>query len=227
MEFLREILWQVAPIRYFFENISRIITYTQNHLELTLVGVILAIILWVSVGIIIYRYPKLSHGVLGIASIVMCVPSIALYGILLTLPGFGLGRTSALTALVLYAMLPIVRNVFVALRSVEPSILDAARGMGMSKQEVLWEVQIPNALPTIFAGVRVALVMMVGIATLATYIGEQNLGRLIQHGITRTHPTMIIVGAVVVSIIAIGIDLLMGLLGKHLISKGLQLEESK
>jgi len=226
LEFLKEFLWQVDPIRYFFENISRIFNYTVNHMELTLVAMILAIILWVSVGIIIYRYPRLSHGVLGFASIVMCVPSIALYGILLTLPGFGLGRTSSVTALILYAMLPIVRNVFVALRSVDSSILDAARGMGMSKQEVLWEVQIPNALPTIFAGVRVALVMMVGIATLATYIGEQNLGRLIQQGIVRTHPTMIIVGAVVVSVIAIAIDLLMGLLGKHLISKGLQLEES-
>ncbi len=206
---------------FFKDNITQIMEYTLEHLILTGIAILLASVIWVTIGIIIKRYEKLAGPILGIGSIIMCIPSVALYGLLLTLPMFGLGKSTALFALVMYSMLPIVRNVYVGLKSVNNSIIESARGMGMSRKQILFEIEIPVAMPTILAGVRVTLVMMVGIATLATYIGEKNLGRLIHHGIARSNMEMIITGAVMVTVIAILIDSGMELLERKLVSPGL------
>lgn len=208
-------------IEFFAENADTILEYTIQHLMLTGIAILLAVTIWVSVGILIRHYEKLADGVLALGSIIMCIPSVALYGLLLTLPMFGLGRTTALFALVLYSMLPIVRNVYTGLKNVDPAVVEAARGVGMSKRQILFKVEIPMAMPTILAGIRVTLVMMVGIATLATYIGEKNLGRLIHHGIARSQMIMIIAGAIMVTIIALLIDGIMELVKNRIISPGL------
>ena len=215
----------MSTYRYFAKNLDKIMGLTVEHVELIGVAMLLALVVWITTGLLIRNNERLASGMLGIASIIMSIPSISIYGILVTVPGFGLSRQSAVFALVLYAMLPIVRNVYVALNEVDDSIIEAARGMGMSSRRILWKVQLPLALPVIFAGVRVALVMMVGIATLSVYIGERNLGRLIQQGITRTHMDMVLTGGLLVAALAIVVDLVMALIQKKLISPGLHLTE--
>lgn len=218
---------KMSTFNYFIKNIDKIMFLTKNHFILIIIAIVLALLIWISTGILIRNNEKFANGMLGLGSLIMSIPSVALYGILVTIPGFGLSRKSAVFALILYAMLPIVRNVYLALNQVDQDILESAQGMGMSSKQILFKVQLPLAIPVILAGVRMAIVMMVGIATLAVYIGEKNLGSLIDQGIVRTHSDMIIVGAVLVSLMAIFIDILMGILEKKLISPGLQAEEEK
>ena len=152
-------------LRYFTNNMDRISGYTMQHLILITIGIAVSVALWTSIGILLRNKPNTASGVLGVGSFIMSVPSIALYGILISIPGLGLSRQSAVIGLVLYSMLPILRNVYVALNEVDKNILEAAKGMGMSDREILRKVQLPLALPVILAGVRVSTVMMVGIAT--------------------------------------------------------------
>ncbi|HSH35374.1 ABC transporter permease [Schnuerera sp.] len=215
----------MSVINYFIKNIDKIVGFTINHFILVIMAILLALTIWISVGILIRNNEKLANGMLGLGSLIMSIPSVALYGILVTIPGFGLSRKSAVFGLILYSMLPIMRNVYVALNKVDEDILESARGMGMTSKQILFKVQLPLAFPVIFAGVRMAIVMMVGIATLAVYIGERNLGSLIEQGIRRTHFDMIVVGAVLVSLMAILIDIFMGKLETKLISPGLISEE--
>jgi osmoprotectant transport system permease protein len=217
----------VEIIQYFIKQSDKIFTYTVNHANLILIGIICSLVLWISVGIAVRNNSKSANAILGVGSFLMSIPSISLYGILMVIPGLGLSRTSAVIGLVLYSMLPIVRNVYMALNGIDPSIIESARGMGMKPRDILWKVQLPLALPIIFAGVRVAIVMMVGTATLAVYIGEQNLGRLLTYGIERTRSDMIITGAIMVSIIAVLVDYLMEYLQRKLVSPGIRNDDEK
>jgi len=216
----------MAVINYFITNWAKIIDYTLAHLYLISISITLSLILWVSVGIIIRNREKTANSLLGVGSLIMSVPSVSLYGILMTIPAFGLNMRSAVFALVLYSMIPIVRNVYTSLNEVDPAILESARGMGMTEKQILWKVQLPMALPVIIAGIRVALVMMVGIATLAVFIGERNLGQLIYQGIVRTKTEMIVSGALLVSAISITVDIIMGVLKRILVSPGLLKQET-
>jgi osmoprotectant transport system permease protein len=212
-------------LRYFTGNTDRIIEYGINHLILIGIAIIISVALWVSVGILLRNRKNTAKTVLGMGSVMMSIPSIALYGILISIPGLGLSRQSAVIGLVLYSMLPIVRNVYVALNAVDRNILEAAKGMGMSEGQVLRKVQLPLALPVILAGIRVATVMMVGIATLAVFIGERNLGIFIEQGLRRSRSDMIIVGALLVTVFVVILDLLIGWLEKNVVSKGIQSDD--
>lgn len=212
----------MRALRYFVNNLDRIGGYAAQHAILIVMAIVIAVIVWVSVGILVRNSRRMARGVLAVASLIMSVPSVALYGILVSIPGLGLSRQSAVFALVLYAMLPIIRNVYVALNGVDPAVMEAARGMGMSQWRILFRVQLPLATPVILAGVRVSVVMMVGIATLAVFIGERNLGVLIQQGLVRTRSDMIIVGAVIVSVFAVFIDYLFNKLERLLVSPGIR-----
>jgi len=212
----------MRSLRYFVNNIDRILGYTAQHAVLIAIAILIAVTVWVGVGILVRNNRHMARGVLGVASLIMSVPSVALYGILVSIPGLGLSRQSAVVGLVLYAMLPIIRNVYVALNEVDPAVMEAAKGMGMPARRILFRVQLPLATPVILAGVRVSVVMMVGIATLAVFIGERNLGVLIQQGLVRTRPDMIIVGAVIVSAFAVGIDYLFNKLERLLVSPGIR-----
>ncbi|ADQ15201.1 ABC transporter permease [Halanaerobium hydrogeniformans] len=212
----------MSIINYFFGNLDNIIEYTFAHLYLLMISITLSLFLWLSVGIIIRNKSKTAKTLIAFGSFIMAVPSISLYGILMTIPAFGLNIRSAVFALVLYSMIPILRNVYTALNGVNPAIIESARAMGMSERQILWKIQFPLALPVIIAGVRVALVMMVGIATLAVFIGERNLGQLIYQGIVRTRTEMIVTGAVLVSAISVSVDILMGFLEKKFLSPGVK-----
>ncbi len=207
---------------FIFNNSNRILEYTVNHLSLVLTVLAFSLVLWISVGLIISKYDRFATSVIGLANILFVIPSISLFGLFVTIPQLGLGRKSAALALILYAMMPLVRNVYRGLKSVDKSVIDAGRGMGMSTTQILYQIQIPMAWPVVFAGIRVAVVMITGMATVATFIGERNIGRLIHHGITRGNAEMIIAGALVVSLIALFLDYLMGLLEKRVTSPGLR-----
>ncbi|KUO48925.1 MAG: glycine/betaine ABC transporter [Desulfitibacter sp. BRH_c19] len=210
------------PLGYFLNNTERIATYAQIHFKVVLIVTVISLLLWIPVGVLITRNERLAQVALNIANLLMCIPSIALFAIFVTIPFFGLGMRSAATALVMYAMLPLLRNVYKGVKSVDKSIIEAGRGMGMPSWRLFWEIELPLALPVIFAGIRISVVLTTGITTVATFIGVQTLGRLIQLGISRSNMDMIIVGALIVAVISLAIDFILGRIERKLISPGLR-----
>jgi len=146
--------------------------------------------------------------VLYTASILLTIPSIALFGMFI--PIFGIGFFNAAAALVLYAQLPILRNTYTGIKEVSPAVTESARGMGMTEWQILYRIKMPLAMPIIMAGIRISMVMIVGIAAIATLIGVEVLGRFIFDGMQRISDRMVFAGAVAVSIFAIGVDILLG-----------------
>jgi osmoprotectant transport system permease protein len=150
---------------------------------------------------------------------------VALFGLMIPILAtwnMGIGKVPAVIALVLYSQLPIIRNTYAAIKNIDPAIVDAGRGMGMTGFQIMRKVQLPLAVGVISAGVRVAVVMSIGIAAIAAYIGAGGLGKYIFAGITRTYDEMLFAGAIAVSVMAILADLLFGRLEKALMSKGLR-----
>ena len=213
-------------IEYMIRNSSLVMEYTQNHFSLVMSAVIISLLLWVPVGVLITRNEKWASRVLGIANTIFCIPSLSLFAVMITIPGLGLGRRSALVALVLYSMMPLVRNVYQGVKIVDKNVIEAARGMGMNSWRILWEIQLPLATPVIFAGFRITVVMTTGIAAIATYIGERNLGRLIAEGLTRFNIEMIVSGALLIALIAIILDTVLGIIEKKIVPKGLKISRS-
>ena len=198
--------------RYISINYDLIIDYSIEHIQLVGLAIILSILIGVPLGIYLTTNEDLAETVLQITSIIMTVPSIALFGIMipvLSVIGQGIGFLPAFIALVLYSQLPIIRNTYTGIKDVDPNIRDAAKGIGMTTFQRLIRVEIPNAMPLIMAGVRTATVLNIGIGAIAAYIGAGGLGSLINQGISRSNNTMVLVGAVVVSILAIIADLVL------------------
>ena len=213
-------------LEYIIRNSDLVMEYTANHFSLVLAAVIISLLLWVPVGVLITRNEKWANRVLSIANTIFCIPSLSLFAVMVTIPALGLGRRSALVALVLYSMMPLVRNVYQGVKVVDKSVIEAARGMGMNSWKILWEIQLPLATPVIFAGFRITVVMTTGIAAIATYIGERNLGRLIAEGLTRFNIEMIVSGALLIALIAIALDTVLGIIEKQIVPKGLKIRRS-
>ena len=178
-----------------------------EHLWLVFVSVAVAICVSVILGIIITYHAGLATSVLTICQVIMVIPSLAMLAFMV--PLFGIGFTSGVIALILYSLLPIVRNTYSGINEIDPAIIEAARGMGMNEWRILFKVKLPIAFPVIMAGIRSATVMVVGIGAIASYIGAGGLGEMVFQGISRTRPEMIVVGALFVSVIAIAFDLLL------------------
>ena len=199
-------------------NVGELVTLTLEHLFLVAVSTGIAILIGVPLGILLTRKPALSKPVLGLANIMQTVPSLALFGFLIPLNIYlfhvkilgGIGARTAIVALVLYALLPIIRNTFTGIRSVDPAIRDAGRGMGMTDRQLLFQVELPLALGVIIAGVRVATVICVGTATIAAAIDAGGLGRYIFRGLRANDNVLILAGAVPAALIAIAADLALG-----------------
>ncbi len=155
-------------LHFIYSNWPMILAYTRTHFSLVLETVIISLILWLPVGVLISRNDKVAAQVLNLANTIFCIPSLALFSVFVTIPGLGLGRPSALTALVLYAMMPMVRNVYQGIKMVDKSVIEAAKGMGMNYWRILWEIQLPLATPVIFAGFRITVVMSSRCARRAT-----------------------------------------------------------
>jgi osmoprotectant transport system permease protein len=213
-------------IAFIQENYALALFLTWEHVWLVGISLLIAMCIGVPLGIIITRNKEIAQKVLAGANVIMTVPSIALFGLLLpilAIVGHGLGKVPAVIALVLYSLLPIIRNTYIAIKNVDPALVDAGRGMGMSKWQLLREVEIPLAVPVILAGLKTAAVMNIGIAAIAAYVGAGGLGVFIQQGIARSYEAMILTGALAVSLLAIIVDLGMGLLERWVTPKGLQL----
>ena len=205
-------------LRFFLENRSEVVALTLEHLFLVGVSIGIALIVGVPLGILLTRKPALSKPVLGFANIMQTVPSLALFGFLIpvNLVLFdvrvmgGIGARTAIVALVLYALLPIIRNTFTGISGVDPAIREAGRGMGMTDRQLLFQVELPLALGVIIAGVRVATVICVGTATIAAAIDAGGLGRYIFRGLRANDNVLILAGAVPAALIALIADLFLG-----------------
>ncbi len=220
-----EVLMIIDFFHYFSNNHSQILEYTVEHVQLVGLAIIFSILIGVPLGIYLTTNEYLAETVLQIFSIIMTIPSIALFGVMipiLSTIGQGIGFLPAFIALVLYSQLPIIRNTYTGINEVDPNIRDAAKGLGMTTFQRLTKVEIPNAMPLIMAGVRTATVLNIGIGAIAAYIGAGGLGSLINQGISRSNTTMVLVGAVVVSILAVLVDLLLKYIEKRFTPKGIK-----
>lgn len=186
------------------DQYPKIVEQIGTHIGLTMASLVVALAVGVPLGIWIAKRQRLASAVLGVAGVLQTVPSLALLGILI--PVLGIGAGPALVALFLYALLPIVRNTYVGIRGVSPAIVEAARGIGFTNQQVLWRVELPLALPVLFAGVRTAAVINVGVATLAAYVAAGGLGEFIFGGIALSNTPMMLAGAIPAAGLAVGFD---------------------
>ncbi|MCZ2202336.1 MAG: ABC transporter permease/substrate-binding protein, partial [Cylindrospermopsis raciborskii PAMP2012] len=188
-----------------------------EHLILVAIAMVVAISIGIPLGIYITRQPKLAPGILGLANAIQTIPSLAIFGFLISVPFLGgIGRNPAIVALALYALLPIIRNTYIGINGINPAIKEAGIGMGMTDRQLLLKVEIPLALPIILAGVRVATVISVGIATVAAAIGAGGLGTFIFRGISTVNNELILAGAIPSAVIALGADFCLGLLETYL-----------
>ncbi len=204
--------WQFIEL-----HADKLLSQTATHIGLTLISLIAAILIAVPLGIFISRKPTFSGPVIGFTGILQTIPSIALLGILI--PFLGIGPKPAILALFLYALLPILRNTFTGLSEVDSAVKDAARGMGMSNAQVLLKVELPLAFPVIMAGIRMATVINVGVATLAAYIAAGGLGEFIFGGIALNNSNMILAGAIPAALLAVLLDFLLSLAQKVSLKK--------
>jgi osmoprotectant transport system permease protein len=202
----------METLRFILENLPAIGQRTLEHVSIVGVAVILAIVTGVPIGIAITQNKRAADIVLYVAAMIMTIPSIALFGLMipvLSLIGQGIGYLPAVIAVLLYSQLPIIRNTYTAISNIDPALREAARGMGMSSLERLRQVEIPLAVPVIMAGVRIAVVINIGITAIATYIGAGGLGSFISRGISQTDSRQLITGAIAVSLLAIAADYLL------------------
>jgi osmoprotectant transport system permease protein len=198
-------------MRYIIEHPDRMLELTQEHVRLVAISILVAMAIGIPLGILITRLRWLEGSVITTTGVLYTVPSLALFAILM--PFTGLGPTTVIVALVLYSLLAIVRNTVAGIDDVPSAALDAARGMGMTGSQRLMFVELPLALPVILAGVRVATVAAVGIATVGALLGAGGLGRLIFEGISRMNTDRIVAGAVGASILALVADWALSRLG--------------
>lgn len=191
-----------------------------QHIQLVFISMLIAIIIGVPLGILITRVKALEAPILGIAGILQTIPSLALLGFMI--PLFGIGIKTAVAALFLYSLLPIIRNTFTGIKDVDKPTLEAAKGMGMTSFQILYRVQLPLALSVMMAGIRTATVINVGTATLAAFIGGGGLGDFIFLGISRNIDALVLIGAFPAALLALLFDWLLGRLENVATPKGLK-----
>ncbi len=202
---------------YFLHHPGEILGATLEHVELVAVAMLIAVAVGVPLGILVARRPWLSKPIVGSANVAETIPSLALLGFLLTVPWLGdrAGRL-AVAALALYALLPIIRNTAAGIAGVDPAVREAARGMGMTERQILFQVELPLSLSTVLAGIRVATVLTIGIATIAAAVGAGGLGEYIFRGLAMVNNSLILAGAIPAAILALGADFLLSILERRL-----------
>src|SRR5207244_5216468 len=201
---------------YFSGHRTEILQATLAHLFLVVVSMAIAIAIGVPVGMILVKRARLRAAALGFASILQTIPSLALFGFLIPLPFLGgIGTRTAVIALILYALLPILRNTVVGLTNLDPAVLEAAEAMGMTELQILVKVRFPLALSVILAGIRTATIITIGVATIAAEIGAGGLGTFVFRGVALVSDSLILAGAMQAALIALLSDGLVGLLGRR------------
>jgi osmoprotectant transport system permease protein len=203
--------------QFMLQNHTEVLELTLEHLWLVGISTLLAVLVGIPLGIAITRWPALNKPVLGGANIIQTIPSLALFGFLLPAPWIGARADRlAILALALYALLPLIRNTYVGIQNVDPAVVEAGRGMGLTDHQLLFQVELPLALGVIIAGVRVATVISVGLATIAAAIGAGGLGEYIFRGLAMVNNNVILAGAIPAAAMALLADLSLGWLEKRL-----------
>lgn len=194
-----------------------VLTATREHLVLVMVSMLVAVAIGVPLGLLSVSHPRLRALALSVASVLQTIPSLALFGFLIPLPFLGgIGQRTAIVALVLYALLPILRNTYVGLTGVDSAILEAAEGMGMTEGQILFRVRLPLASSFIMAGIRTATVITIGVATIAAAIGAGGLGTFIFRGVAMVSDAVILAGAIPAAVLALLADFMLGMVERKL-----------
>ena len=215
----------METLQFIVTNADVIARLAVEHVAIVGVAVTLAILTGVPIGIAITQNQRVADRVLYGASMIMTIPSVALFGLIipvLSLIGQGIGYLPAVIAVLLYSQLPIIRNTYTAITNVDPALREAARGMGMTTRQRLGRVEIPLAVPIIMAGVRTAVLINIGVTAIAAYIGAGGLGVLITRGISQTDPRQLIAGALAVSLLAVTVDFALLSVQRRLTPRGLE-----
>jgi osmoprotectant transport system permease protein len=194
-------------LTYLTQHYDRMLTLTYEHILLTVVTLVIALLFALPIGLLLYRVHKLSVPVVTLLSLLYVIPSMAMFAILI--PFVGLGLNSAIIALVAYCQLILVRNILAAFQSIDPSIIEAAKGMGLSSIQRFWKIELPLALPIILGGIRIAATSTIGIATIASWINAGGLGTLLFEGLYQNNSSKIIWGTILVSALAIATNQLL------------------
>jgi len=203
--------------QFFLRNASAIGEATLEHIWLTVGSMALAIAIGVPLGIVAARRPGLSRAILGGANVAETIPSLALFGFLLPLPWLGeRADRLAIAALTLYALLPIIRNTATGILSIDPAVRESAKAMGMTPRQILFQVELPLSFSTLLAGVRIATVLTIGVATIAAAVGAGGLGEFIFRGLSMVDNRLILAGAIPAATMAIAADVLLGMLERRL-----------
>jgi osmoprotectant transport system permease protein len=208
-------------LRFFVEHRVEVLSLTLEHVWLAGISVALATAIGFPLGILITRRAEWRRPVLGLNNVLQTVPSLALFGLLLPLPWLGeRADRLAIAALTLYALLPIVRNTYTGICGVDPAVREAAVGMGLTQSELLWRVEIPLAMKTILAGVRLAAVITIGVATIAAAVGAGGLGEFIFRGLAMVDNRVILAGAIPAALLALAADGVIGLFERLVSRRG-------
>jgi osmoprotectant transport system permease protein len=207
----------MSPVQFFLRHHQEILQATLEHIWLVGLTMIFAIAIGVPLGILVTRKPWLSKPILGGANIAETIPSLALFGFLLPVPWLG-GRADrlAIVALTLYALLPIIRNTSAGITGVDRAVREAACGMGMTDRQILFQVELPLSFSTMLAGIRIATVLTIGIATIAAAVGAGGLGEFIFRGLAMVNDQLILAGAIPAALLALGADFVLGVLERRL-----------
>ena len=207
----------MSVFHFIAQNHAEVLELTLEHLWMVIASTSLAVLIGIPLGILVSRRPAWNKPVLGSANVIQTIPSLALFGFLLPVPWIGTrSERLAILALTLYALLPLIRNTYTGIKGVDPAIVEAGRGMGMTDGQLLFRVQLPLALSVIIAGVRVATVISVGLATIAAAIGAGGLGEYIFRGLAMVNNQLILVGAIPAAALALLADVTLGWVERRL-----------
>lgn len=210
---------------YFLKNFNNFLVKTYEHLLIVSISLLISTILGILIGVLISIRRNYASFVLKIISILFTIPSLALFGILISILSpfkIGIGRIPAIISLVIYTLLPITRNTYTAIVSIDKSVLESAKGMGMKREEILTKIIFPLSIPFIMAGIRVGFVLGIGVGTIAFLIGAGGLGYFIFEGIERSNSQMIISGTIFISLLSIILNYILYILEKFLTPKGIR-----
>ncbi|AJD91129.1 choline ABC transporter permease [Jeotgalibacillus malaysiensis] len=197
-----------------------IVEATLEHLYLSFTAIFIAIVISLPLGIFISRNQKVAEFYIGVTAVFQTIPSLALFGFLV--PIMGIGFETALIALIIYALLPILRNTYTGITGVDQAVIEAGRGMGMTNSQILFKIELPLSLPFLMAGIRTATVLTVGVATLATFVGAGGLGDVIWRGLQSYNNNLVLAGAIPVALLALLFDFILKTLEKKTTPKGLK-----
>jgi osmoprotectant transport system permease protein len=213
---------------FMLTNRQQVLELTLEHITLAGVSTLLAAMVGIPLGVLITRVPRLSKTILAAANVIQTIPSLALFGFLLFAPWIGArGSRMTIVALALYALLPLIRNTYAGIQNVDPTVVEAGRAMGLTDRQLLFQVELPLASGVIVAGVRIAMVLSIGLATIAAAIGAGGLGELIFRGLSMVNNQVILAGAIPAALLALTADGLLSWLERRLGSLRLKTAERR